>query len=54
MEVYLVMAQIEKIGEWQEANSYLLNLRKTITDDIVPLLNTVGSAPFAINRKILS
>ncbi len=48
------MAQIAKIGEWQEANNYLLNLRKTITDDIVPLLNTVGSAPFAINREILS
>lgn len=48
------MAKIKEIIKWQEANDYLLDLRNTIVDDISPLLNTVGCAPFAISREALS
>lgn len=47
------MAQVPKLKKWSDANDYLLNLRKTIYDDIQPLLDTVGGAPFAINREIM-
>ena len=48
------LAQVPKITDWQQANKYLQNLRKTINNDVLPLLDTVGFAPFAINREVMS
>ena len=47
------MTKIPVLNEWKEASEYLINLRSTVVNDIQPLLNTEGAAPFAISREVL-
>ena len=47
------MTKIPVLNEWNEASEYLINLRSTVVNDIQPLLNTEGAAPFAISREVL-
>lgn len=48
------MARIAVIKSWADARPYLEELKTSITDDIRPLLDTRGAAPFAIAREVLS
>jgi hypothetical protein len=48
------MEQVPVITSWKDAGNYLQNLKKTVNDDILPLLKAEGSAPFAICREVLS
>lgn len=48
------MADVPVINAWSEAQPYLQTLKGTVAADIRPLLATVGAAPFAINREVLS
>ena len=47
------MSKIPNLNEWNEVSEYLINLRGTVVNDIQPLLNTKGAAPFAISREVL-
>lgn len=47
------MAQVPIIISWNEASTYLQNLKKTVLADIFPLLDVPGHAPFAICREVL-
>jgi hypothetical protein len=48
------VADVPTISSWSEAKPYLHSLRGSVDADIAPLLDTVGAAPFAINREVLS
>lgn len=48
------MARVAPIKKWAEARPYLEELKTSISDDIRTLLDTRGSAPFAIAREVLS
>jgi hypothetical protein len=48
------MADVPVISTWPDARPYLQALKGTVDADIRPLLATVGGAPFAINREVLS
>src|SRR5260370_31410640 len=45
---------VQPIQSWHEAGTYLQMLKKTIAEDIRPLLNLPGHAPFAVCREVLS
>lgn len=47
------MTKIPNLNEWKDASEYLINLRSTVVNDIQPLLETEGAAPFAISREVL-
>ena len=48
------MAQVPNIQKWKDAKRYLEGLRGSIEADVVPLLSTLGGAPFAICREVHS
>ncbi len=48
------MAEPKQITAWAEAGDYLQMLRNTVGNDIRPLLDTAGGAPFAIFREVMS
>jgi hypothetical protein len=48
------MSEPELIKRWEDTGPYLRMLRNTIVNDIRPLLETEGGAPFAIFREVMS
>src|SRR5437764_1458320 len=48
------MADVPSIAAWPDARPYLQVLKDSVGADIRPLLATVGAAPFAITREVLS
>jgi len=48
------MARVPIINNWAEARPYLEMLKGTLEADVRPLLGTVGGAPLAINREVLT
>jgi len=46
--------KVPKIKGWNEASPYLDMLAQTIINDICPLLNTRGGAPFSVSRQVFS
>lgn len=48
------MAQIPTIGQWQDAQPHLANLRATVDRDLRPLLAVQGGAPFSVCREVLA